>query len=83
KIPYDIQKLNTFEEFHPAMDYLNKKIGDMKNNWELDKDYYLDLSITLQPTKNEYQNFGIMQATDIINAILYVKSNLPFKITGG
>ncbi|MBF7048675.1 DUF2920 family protein [Campylobacter volucris] len=83
KIPYDIQKLNTFEEFHPAMDYLNKKIRDMKNNWELDKDYYLDLSATLQPTKNEYQNFGIMQATDIINAILYVKSNLPFKITGG
>ncbi|WP_139471110.1 DUF2920 family protein [Campylobacter armoricus] len=83
EIPYNIQKLNTFEEFHPAMDYLNKKIGDMKNNWELDRSYYLDLSATLQPTKDEYQNFGIMQATDIINAILYIKANLPFKIMGG
>ncbi|WP_139453129.1 DUF2920 family protein [Campylobacter armoricus] len=83
EIPYNIQKLNTFEEFYPAMDYLNKKIGDMKNNWEFDRSYYLDLSVTLQPTKDEYQNFGIMQATDIINAILYIKANLPFKIMGG
>ncbi|AJC91319.1 DUF2920 family protein [Campylobacter subantarcticus] len=82
-IPYDIQKLNTFEDFHPAMKYLNKKIADMKNNWELDRNYYLDLSVSLQPTKNEYQNFGIMQAMDIINAILYIKKNSPFKITGG
>ncbi|EAJ5686266.1 DUF2920 family protein [Campylobacter lari] len=75
-IPYDIQKLNTFEEFHPAMDYLNKKIQTMKQNWELDKNYNLDLSVTLQPAKNEYQNFGIMQAIDILNAILYTKIHI-------
>ncbi|MFG5096664.1 DUF2920 family protein [Campylobacter lari] len=75
-IPYDIQKLNTFEEFHPAMDYLNKKIQIMKQNWELDKNYNLDLSATMQPTKNEYQNFGIMQSLDILNAILYTKNYL-------
>ncbi|AJC93086.1 hypothetical protein (DUF2920 domain) [Campylobacter subantarcticus LMG 24377] len=82
-IPYDIQKLNTFEDFHPAMKCLNKKIQDMKNNWELDRNYYLDLSVSLQPTKNEYQNFGIMQATDILNALLYIRKSPPFKVTGG
>ncbi|TDJ83609.1 DUF2920 family protein, partial [Campylobacter volucris] len=79
KIPYDIQKLNTSEEFHPAMDYLNKKIADMKNNWELDRSYYLDLSASLQPTKDEYQNYGIMQTMDVINTLLYIKANPPFK----
>ncbi|MBF7069167.1 DUF2920 family protein [Campylobacter volucris] len=83
EIPYDIQKLNTFEEFHPAMDYLNKKIANMKNNWELDRNYYLDLSVSLQPTRNEYQNYGIMQTIDVINTLLYIKANPPFKIAGG
>ncbi|TXE86418.1 DUF2920 family protein [Campylobacter volucris] len=79
KIPYDIQKLNTFEEFYPAMDYLNKKITDMKNNWELNRSYYLDLSVSLRPTKDEYQNYGIMQTMDVINTLLYIKANPPFK----
>ncbi|EDP3752968.1 DUF2920 family protein, partial [Campylobacter jejuni] len=34
-----------------------------------------------EPTKNEYQNYGIMQAMDIINAILYININLPFKVS--
>ncbi|WP_410688554.1 DUF2920 family protein [Campylobacter lari] len=80
EIPYDISKLNTFEEFYPAMDYLNKEIQKNKDSWKFDKDYYLDLSVSLQPTKNEYQNFGIMQAIDILNALLYIRKNPPFKI---
>ncbi|MFG5141968.1 DUF2920 family protein, partial [Campylobacter lari] len=75
-IPYDIQKLNTFEEFHPAMDYLNKKIQTMKDDWELNRDYFLNLSLTFKPARDEYQNFGIMQAIDILNAILYTKNYL-------
>lgn len=83
EIPYDISKLNSFEEFHPAMDYLDKEIQKNKNNWEIDRNYYLDLSASLQPTKNEYQNFGIMQATDILNALLYIRKNFAFKAMGG
>ncbi|HEC1770610.1 TPA: DUF2920 family protein [Campylobacter lari] len=83
EIPYNISKLNTFEEFYPAMDYLNKEIQKNKNNWEIDRNYYLDLSASLQPTKNEYQNFGIMQATDILNALVYIRKNSPFKAMGG
>ncbi|MCR6574094.1 DUF2920 family protein [Campylobacter insulaenigrae] len=82
-IPYDIQSLNTFEDFFPAMNNLNSQIQDLKNDWKLDENYYLDLSVSLQPTKNEYQNFGIMQATDILNALLCINKNPPFKIVGG
>ncbi|EDN5950271.1 DUF2920 family protein, partial [Campylobacter jejuni] len=35
------------------------------------------------PSKNEYQNFGIMQAMDILNAIFYIKENSPFKLMRG
>ncbi|MCV3492589.1 DUF2920 family protein [Campylobacter lari] len=75
-IPYDIQRLNTFEEFHPAMDYLNKKIQTMKDEWELNGDYYLNLSVSLNTTNNEYQNYGIMQTIDVLNALLYIKTNI-------
>ncbi|TXE81694.1 DUF2920 family protein [Campylobacter peloridis] len=76
EIPYDISKLNTFEEFHPAMNYLNKEIQNMKDNWELNRNYFLDLSASLKLTNDEYQNYGIMQTIDVINALLYVKANI-------
>ncbi|WP_291953403.1 DUF2920 family protein, partial [Campylobacter sp.] len=82
-IPYDIQSLNTFEDFFPAMAHLNNQIQNLKTKWEFDRNYYLDLSVSLQPTKNEYQNFGIMQAIDVLNAFLYIKKNPPFKVMGG
>ncbi|RKO64051.1 hypothetical protein CKA54_07490 [Campylobacter sp. P255] len=79
-IPYDIQKLNTFEEFYPAMEYLNKQIQQKKDAWELDRKYFLDLSVSLKLTNDEYQNYGIMQTIDVLNALLYVKNNI-FKIS--
>ncbi len=82
-IPYDIQSLNTFEDFFPVMKYISNEIEKFKLNWELEQNYRLDLSMSLQPTKNEYQNYGIMQVIDILNALLYVKKNLPFEVTGG
>ena len=42
-------------------------------------DFKLEISVTLQPTKNEYQNFGFMQAQDVINAALFIKANPSFK----
>ncbi|HEG5919130.1 TPA: DUF2920 family protein, partial [Campylobacter lari] len=54
----------------------------MKNEWELNRDYFLDLSLTFKPARDEYQNFGIMQAIDILNAILYTKNHI-LKMGGG
>ncbi|AJC94585.1 DUF2920 family protein [Campylobacter volucris] len=82
QLPIDVQNLKSYDEFYCVADVVNKFIERLKREKELNEDYHLYLSVGFEPTKNEYQNFGIMQATDIINAILYVKSNLPFKITG-
>ncbi|MPB99490.1 DUF2920 family protein, partial [Campylobacter subantarcticus] len=80
-LPFNTNQINTFEEINSCLEYTDNQISILKSKWILDNSYNLKLSITLQPTKNEYQNFGIMQAMDIINAILYIKKNSPFKIT--
>ena len=59
----------------PALD---AKISRKKANGDLPNDFKLQIPITLQPTKNEYQNFGVMQAKDVINAALFIKANPPF-----
>ena len=58
---------------------LDDEITARKNNGILPGDFKLEISLTLQPTKNEYQNFGVMQAQDVINAALFIKANPPFK----
>ena len=60
----------------PALD---AKISRKKANGDLPNDFKLQIPVTLQPTKNEYQNFGVMQAQDVINAALFIKANPPFK----
>ena len=59
----------------PALD---AKISRKKANGDLPNDFKLQIPITLQPTKNEYQNFGVMQAQDVINAALFIKANPTF-----
>ncbi|EFU6100226.1 DUF2920 family protein, partial [Campylobacter lari] len=76
KIPFDIKNIDTFEKINNCLEYIDNEINFLKSQWILDHSYKLKLSITLQPTKNEYQNFGIMQAIDILNAILYTKNYL-------
>lgn len=81
RLPIDVQNLKTYDEFYCVVDFVNKLIEKLKKEKELSEDYYLYLSVGLEPAKNEYQNYGIMQAMDIINAILYINTNLPFKVS--
>ncbi|HFT5980785.1 DUF2920 family protein [Campylobacter jejuni] len=81
QLPVDMQNLKTYDEFYCVVDFVNKFIEKLKKEKELSEDYCLYLSVGLEPTKNEYQNYGIMQAMDIINAILYININLPFKVS--
>lgn len=76
ELPVDIENLKTYDEFYCVVDVVNKFIERLKKEKELSEDYALYLSIGLLPTKNEYQNYGIMQAMDIINAILYTHANI-------
>ena len=50
-------------------------IQTLKNQGKVPNNFLAPLSISLQPTKNEYNNFGLMQALDIINAIYFVRKN--------
>ncbi|AJC86206.1 DUF2920 family protein [Campylobacter sp. RM16704] len=57
--------------------YIDQQMVELKS---INKNIYsqskIRLSGSFEPTKNEYQNFGIMQATDISNAILHVEKNM-------
>ena len=58
---------------------LDTYLGNIKASGGLPNDFKLEISVTLQPIKNEYQNFGVMQAQDVINAALFIKADPPFK----
>ena len=84
-IPFsgDISSLSDPVIMHNTMLTLSAVLADKKVKGELENDYLMELPVTLQPTKNEYQNFGIMQAQDLINALLFIRKNAPFKAAGG
>ena len=71
EIPSDIS--------YGELSVLDAYLGNIKSSGGLPNDFKLQISVTLQPTKNEYQNFGVMQAQDVINAALFIKADPPFK----
>ena len=48
------------ETGYDALSALDAHIGEIKASGGLPGDFKLEISVTLQPTKNEYQNFGVM-----------------------
>ncbi|WP_291952613.1 DUF2920 family protein, partial [Campylobacter sp.] len=82
-IPVDIENINTYDDFYNVVDIINKLIEKLKKEQYFDEQYRMYLSLGFKPARNEYQNFGIMQAMDIINALLYVKANIALSTTGG
>lgn len=68
------------EEWAKLADYINNEIEKLKNAWRFDYDTRLTFLASYRPTKNEYQNFGLMQALDILNALCFIKDNAPFKL---
>ena len=69
------------EESYKNLNSLDKIIQTLKNQNRAAPNALAPLSISLQPTKDEYNNFGIMQALDIINAIYFVrKHHAEFKL---
>ena len=70
------------EESYKNLNSLDKIIQTLKNQNRAAPNALAPLSISLQPTKDEYNNFGIMQAIDIINAIYFVRKNsAKFKLS--
>ncbi|ECW7655474.1 DUF2920 family protein [Campylobacter coli] len=71
------------KEFFELCNFINKQIQDLKLQERLKTNYIFSINASLQPTKNEYQNFGVMQAQDLLNAVLYLKAHAPFDTMEG
>lgn len=72
-LPIDLKSIDCHEKVDLLLKFLSKEITVRKESGILPADFRLNASITMVPTKNEYQNFGIMQALDVLNAVLYTK----------
>ncbi|MGG7047489.1 DUF2920 family protein [Campylobacter sp. M4] len=72
----DMSALENFDKMYQFLTNLDSHITQCKQNGSLSYEFIMHLPLTLAPTKNEYQNYGIMQAQDLINALLYIKSNI-------
>ncbi|WP_139453489.1 DUF2920 family protein [Campylobacter armoricus] len=75
--------INSYEKLNNTFINIDQEIEKLKINKKLDQNYKLKTHVSFLPSKNEYQNFGIMQAMDVLNAIFYIKENSPFKLMGG
>ncbi|MBZ7964168.1 DUF2920 family protein [Campylobacter sp. 2457A] len=82
-LPYSVDKIQNYDQMSEIFHFINQALIEGKKEGRFRLDYYLNLHVSLQPTKNEYQNYGIMQAQDLINTALYLKKNAPFDTMGG
>ncbi|TKX31678.1 DUF2920 family protein [Campylobacter aviculae] len=83
KLPYSVDKIQNYDQMSEIFHFINQTLIEGKKEGRFRMDYFLNLHASLKPTKNEYQNFGIMQAQDLINVVLYLKNNAPFDTMGG
>ena len=72
-LPIDLKIVDNYDKTCVLLKSLNEEITIRKESGVLPDDFSLDISMTMLPTKNEYQNFGVMQAMDVLNAVLYTK----------
>ncbi|WP_459870573.1 DUF2920 family protein [Campylobacter concisus] len=75
-LPIDLKIVDNYDKTSVLLKSLSEEITIRKENGVLPDDFSLDISMTMLPTKNEYQNFGVMQALDVLNAVLYTKKNI-------
>lgn len=83
KLPYDVDKIQDYKQMSEIFHFVNNQIVEGKQKGNFMPNYFLNLHVSLQPAKNEYQNFGIMQAQDLLNVALYLKKHAPFDTMGG
>ncbi|HFU5770893.1 TPA: DUF2920 family protein [Campylobacter jejuni] len=81
--PINISEICSYDQINENLKFIDRNITQLKLDNRLQKNYVLGLNVSAQPTRNEYQNFGIMQAQDLLNVALYLKKNAPFDIIEG
>ncbi|WP_052778614.1 DUF2920 family protein [Campylobacter jejuni] len=83
KLPYDVDKIQDYKQMSEIFHFVNNQMVEGKQKGNFTPNYFLNLHVSLQPAKNEYQNFGIMQAQDLLNVALYLKNMLLLILWGG
>ncbi|HEB8039577.1 TPA: DUF2920 family protein [Campylobacter coli] len=83
KLPFEVEKIQDYEQMSEIFHFINHSIIKGKQERRFSPHYFLNLHVSLQPAKNEYQNFGVMQARDLLNAALYLKAHAPFDTMDG
>lgn len=73
-------ELLNHEESLKILSTLDSIIKTLKSQGRAPSTLSTPVCVSLQPTKNEYNNFGVMQALDILNALCYIKKNPPFTL---
>lgn len=74
----DLNSMSDHAQMMTTLSSLDEILQTQRLNLGLSENFTLNLSLSINPRKNEYQNFGIMQAQDVINALLFVKNCLDF-----
>ncbi|EIP5773775.1 DUF2920 family protein [Campylobacter jejuni] len=82
-IQVNLDKLNSLEELNSTLKEVDHILEEQKKQKLINPNFKLSIHLSLQSTKNEYQNFGIMQAQDLLNVALYLKKYAPFDTMGG
>ncbi|HEB9319760.1 TPA: DUF2920 family protein [Campylobacter coli] len=82
-IKVDLNRLNTLEDLNFTLREIDTNLEEQKEQGIISSNFKLGIHLSLQPTKNEYQNFGVMQAQDLLNAALYLKAHAPFDTMKG
>ncbi len=78
KLPFEVDKIQNYEQMSEIFHFINYSIIQGKQEGRFSPQFFLNLHVSMQPTKNEYQNFGVMQAQDLLNVVLYLKTHAPF-----
>lgn len=82
-LAFDKQSIKDYESMNEVFVKLDLALAKLKQEGYLLPNFLMPLHVSFLPARNEYQNFGLMQARDIINALLYIKNNAPFANGGG
>jgi hypothetical protein len=71
---YNITLNEKYLDFSSILYQVNSALSKLKETEQLNQDFLLDIWATFFPAKNEYQNFGVLQAVDILTVLCHLKS---------
>lgn len=73
------QKAKDFDYANLIINQISGVLDTLKAKGEIDQNARMSISVSFAPPNGEYQNFGVMSAIDVLNALLFVKKEFALK----